>query len=88
MPMPTVTGRAAAFLGAVLLASALTACAGQAARPADTAAPGRIAVTNPTVDLGNVPFKDQKEARFELTNTGGKVVRIVDQPETKLLQGC
>ena len=54
----------------------------------DAAAPGRLVAEQPTVDLGHVPFDQLKEARFELDNTGGDIVRLVGAPKVRMLEGC
>jgi hypothetical protein len=51
-------------------------------------AAGRLVVTQPTVDLGRVPFDRPAEARFDLTNTGGGTVRLVGAPRVRMLEGC
>jgi hypothetical protein len=55
---------------------------------ADPSAPGRLVAARPTVDLGRVPFDRMTEARFELDNTGGDVVRLVGAPKVRMLEGC
>jgi hypothetical protein len=54
----------------------------------DSAAPGRLVAEQPTVDLGRVPFDRMTEARFELDNTGGDIVRLVGAPKVRMLEGC
>ena len=54
----------------------------------DTSAPGRLVAGQPTIDLGRVPFDRMTEARFELDNTGGDVVRLVGAPKVRMLEGC
>jgi hypothetical protein len=54
----------------------------------DADAPGRLIASQPTVDLGRVPFDVMKEARFELANTGGSEVRLTGRPQVKMLEGC
>jgi hypothetical protein len=54
----------------------------------DASAPGRLVALQPTVDLGRVPFDRMTEARFELDNTGGDVVRLVGAPKVRMLEGC
>jgi hypothetical protein len=56
--------------------------------PVDPAAPGRLTTDQATVDLGRVPFDKLAEARFELANTGGDVVRLVGAPRVRMLEGC
>jgi hypothetical protein len=55
---------------------------------ADASAPGRLVAAQPMVDLGRVPFDRMTEARFELDNTGGDVVRLVGAPKVRMLEGC
>ena len=54
----------------------------------DASVPGRLVAEQPTVDLGRVPFDQLIEARFELDNTGGDVVRLVGAPRVRMLEGC
>ena len=54
----------------------------------DAAAPGRLVAVQQTVDLGQVPFDKVAEARFELDNTGGDIVRLVGAPKVRTLEGC
>ena len=54
----------------------------------DSSAPGRLVAEQPAVDLGRVPFDRMTEARFELGNTGGDVVRLVGAPKVRMLEGC
>ena len=54
----------------------------------DSSAPGRLVASQTTVDLGQVPFDKQVEARFELANTGGGTVRLVGAPRVRMLEGC
>lgn len=54
----------------------------------DASAPGRLIAEQPTIDLGLVPFDRITEARFELDNTGGDVVRLVGAPKVRMLEGC
>ena len=54
----------------------------------DASAPGRLVAAQPTIDLGLVPFDRMTEARFELDNTGGDVVRLVGAPKVRMLEGC
>jgi hypothetical protein len=54
----------------------------------DVAAPGRLVASQSTVDLGLVPFDVMKEARFELANAAGAVVRLADKSKGRMLQGC
>jgi hypothetical protein len=63
---------------------------GRAGRPIATqpGSPGRLVASQPTVDLGRVPFDVLAEARFELTNTGGDTVRLVGAPRVRMLEGC
>lgn len=56
--------------------------------PVDPSAPGRLSAVETTVDLGRVPFDRTVEGRYELTNTGGGPVRLVDAPQVKTLEGC
>lgn len=51
-------------------------------------APGRVVAFPPAVDLGRVPFDRMVEARYELTNTGGREVRLLDRPNVATLEGC
>jgi hypothetical protein len=59
-----------------------------AAPASGTDGASRLAVAQPVVDLGAVPFDKLVEARFELTNTGTSPVRLVGKPEVKTLDGC
>lgn len=54
----------------------------------DSSAPGRLVAEQPLVDLGRVPFDRMTEARFELDNAGGDVVRLVGAPKVRMLEGC
>jgi hypothetical protein len=54
----------------------------------DASAPGRLVAEQPSVDLGRVPFDRMTEARFELDNTGGDMVRLVGAPKVRMLEGC
>jgi hypothetical protein len=54
----------------------------------DVSAPGRLVAVQSTVDLRRVPFDRMTEARFELDNTGGDVVRLVGAPKVRMLEGC
>jgi hypothetical protein len=51
-------------------------------------APGRLVATEPTVDLGRVPFDQMVEARFTVANTGGETVRLTGAPKVQMLEGC
>lgn len=55
---------------------------------AEGGAGGGLVAKAATVDLGRVPFDKQVEARFELTNTGGKPIRLTAQPQVRMLEGC
>ena len=54
----------------------------------DSSAPGRLVAEQPSVDLGRVAFDRMTEARFDLDNTGGDVVRLVGAPKIRMLEGC
>lgn len=54
----------------------------------DASAPGRLVAEQRTVDLGHVPFDQMAEARFELDNTGGSMVRLAGPPKVRMLEGC
>lgn len=53
----------------------------------DSGAPGRLAASQPIVDLGRVPFDKMVEANFELANVGGRPVRL-GKPSVKTIEGC
>lgn len=81
------------LLLAALVASAVIAVlalSGSAAQRAtiDSSAPGRLVVSEPTIDLGRVQFDVLAEARFDLANTGADPVRLVGAPRVRLLEGC
>jgi hypothetical protein len=89
---PLRAGRPGRLLGAVLLAlvGLVAACSGPGAPGVVTepGAPGRLEAAQAVVDLGRVPFHRTVEGRFELSNTGGKVVQLVGKPQVKTLEGC
>ncbi len=78
-------------VGALLLAlvAALVLVGGSAKKAdIDPSAPPRLLARQATVDLGRVPFERLAEARFELVNTGGGIVRLVGAPTVRMLEGC
>ena len=88
--------RAATALAAVAMLLVVSACAGAGttapAPPgsgsATGAGSGGLVAKAATVDLGRVPFNQQVEARFDLTNTSGKPIKLTGQPQVKMLEGC
>ena len=52
------------------------------------APPGRLVATQAEVDLGRVPFDKMVEARYELSNTGSRSVRLLGIPAVKTIEGC
>ena len=71
-----------------LITFAIWAPAKDAAVGTDPDAPGRLVAAQTVVDLGRVPFDKPVEARFELANTGGTTVQLVDRPLVKTREGC
>ncbi len=81
--------RVAATVAATL--TLLAGCSSPAAPPPSDAAgatSGGLVAKAATVDLGRVPFDKLVQAQFELTNTGGKPVRLTAQPRVQMLEGC
>ncbi len=58
-----------------------------AAAPAAGASGGLLARSS-TVDLGRVPFDKMVEARYELTNTSARAIKLTAPPGVKMLEGC
>ncbi len=87
-PSRAAAGATAAALLLVLSACSSPAPAPPAAAAPDGASPGGLVAKAATVDLGRVPFNQQVEARFELTNTGGKPIKLTAQPRVQMLEGC
>src|SRR5215212_4405055 len=88
-PLLAVLAVATILLAAVGGAAVLLVAGG--ARPVgqvDPGTSGRLVATQPTIDLGQVPFDKPTEARFELANTGGETVRLVGAPKVRMLEGC
>jgi hypothetical protein len=48
----------------------------------------RLVVDRTEVDLGDLPFDAPAKAVFTLTNTGDGVLKIVGEPQVKVLKGC
>ena len=81
----TAGGTAAALL---LVLSACSSTGTAPATPASSGSGGGLVAKAATVDLGRVPFNQQVEARFELTNSGAKPIRLTAQPQVLMLEGC
>jgi hypothetical protein len=78
-----------------MLLAAATACVQPPGAPAATAvgvqAPiqgGGLVAKNATIDLGQVPFNQQADAIFELTNTSGQPIHLTGAPTVQMLEGC
>lgn len=48
----------------------------------------RLVVDRTEVDLGDLPYGTPGKAVFTLTNTGDGVLKIVGEPQVKILKGC
>jgi hypothetical protein len=48
----------------------------------------RLKVDRAEVDLGDLPYGAPAKAVFTLTNTGDGVLKIVGEPQVKILKGC
>jgi hypothetical protein len=72
----------------ILVASACSAPAPASTPPASGTASGGLVAQQASVDLGQVPFGVQAEGRFDLTNTSDQPVKLLAQPEVKMLEGC
>jgi hypothetical protein len=48
----------------------------------------RLVVDRTEGDLGDLPFDAPAKAVFTLTNTGDGVLRVVGEPQVKVLKGC
>jgi hypothetical protein len=48
----------------------------------------RLVVDRTEVDLGDLPYDAPAKAVFTLTNTGDGVLKIVGEPQVKILKGC
>jgi hypothetical protein len=48
----------------------------------------RLGVDRTEVDLGDLPYGAPAKAVFTLTNTGDGVLKIVGEPQVKILKGC
>jgi len=51
-------------------------------------AAGRLVAAQSTVNLGQVPFNQVAEARYELVNSGAAPVRLAGPPAVETLEGC
>jgi hypothetical protein len=76
-----------------MLLAAATACVQPPRAPAATAvgdqAPDQGGVArNAIIDLGQVPFNQQSDAIFELTNTSGQPIHLTGAPTVQMLEGC
>ncbi len=49
---------------------------------------GQLDFSPESVDLGRVPLGVSAPFRFQMTNAGGKPVRIVGKPQIRALEGC
>ncbi len=87
LPRAAVGGTVVALL-LVLVGCSSPAPAPPPADASTGAASGGLVAKQATVDLGRVPFDKQVEARFELTNTGARPIRLTAQPQVKMLEGC
>ncbi|MFN8637753.1 MAG: hypothetical protein U0893_28200 [Chloroflexota bacterium] len=76
--------------GAVLAIALGFGLARQSAEPVafDPNASGRLVGRQTLVDLGRVAFDTPTEARFDLENSGGTVVRLTAPPRVRMLEGC
>ena len=86
--VPLLAGVAIALTAIGILAVLMTVQGAAPKISADQGAPGRLETSQPTIDLGRVPFDKLAEARFELANTGGDTVRLVGTPRVRMLEGC
>lgn len=76
-------------LGLALLAAFLLWPRGESGAPPGSAdLAGRLEARPALVDLGRVPFDRVAEARFELVNSGGQPVRLLEKPAVRVLEGC
>jgi hypothetical protein len=48
----------------------------------------RLEVDRTEVDLGDLAFEAPAEAVFTLTNTGDGVLKLIGEPQVKVLKGC
>jgi hypothetical protein len=48
----------------------------------------RLGVDRTEVDLGDLPYGAPAKAVFTLTNTGDGLLKIVGEPQVKILKGC
>jgi hypothetical protein len=48
----------------------------------------RLVVDPTEVDLGDLPFDTPAKAVFTLTNTGDGVLKLLAEPQVKVLKGC
>ena|SRR5215216_262062 len=87
-PLLAVLAVATILLAAIGGAALLLAGGARPVGQIDPGTSGRLVATQPTIDLGQVPFDKPTEARFELANTGGETVRLVGAPKVRMLEGC
>jgi hypothetical protein len=64
--------------------------AGWGLAQAGEAADGKphLVVDRTEIDLGDLPYGAPAKAVFTLNNTGDGVLKIVGEPEVKILKGC
>jgi hypothetical protein len=62
-----------------------------AATPAAIQTPaqgGGLVARNAAINLGQVPFNQQSDAIFELTNTARQPIHLTGAPTVQMLEGC
>jgi hypothetical protein len=95
VPMIPLDHARRVMLCAVLLFAAAAGCAPNPNVPSATAGVvqtpserGGLVAKNATIDLGPVPFNQQSDAIFELTNTSGQPIHLTGAPTVQMLEGC
>jgi hypothetical protein len=78
----------ASAFGLALAAACSTPAGAPPASGLDGDTTGGLVARTATVDLGRVPFDVQAEGRFELVNTGSRLVKLTAAPQVKMLEGC
>ncbi len=88
-PWPLFVGAAALVLIIFGLA-VLMRPEGETASPSSPQGAGapELTVDRELIDFGEVPIEKVVKATFLLRNTGGWTLKILDQPQVRVVEGC
>lgn len=87
---PRRVPRAVWWGGALVLAvGALFVLLSSGSKPATVSAQGpRLAVDTQEMDLGKVPVEKMVTATFTIRNVGDAPLRILNEPQVRVVEGC